>query len=178
MVEEIYDISSETSLLFSSPHGCEVVCHGLFPGHSVSKSEDVFRPPPPQLTRFSTMEWRYPLYASAEPINVKKIMIYRPQPQSHGAGVIGMVIHYLEGAQRALGICRLGVDEVEECSSLHDVYFNTDSEQLLVTVSIGTPEDLSDWVQLREGCTLEAWYTADSVSMHLRETESGAIVEN
>ncbi|KAH6697236.1 hypothetical protein F5X68DRAFT_257465 [Plectosphaerella plurivora] len=153
---------------FSNPVGM----HYIYP-----RSDECggFSPTKPRSDAYSPGP--YECFSSAPLESVRMVSIYRTTRENFHDGVFcqGLIIDYMNGAQRALGSCPVGVIPAECCTDIRHVRFScTTSESQGSTVVIEVDPPVSDdenhdegWTRFVEGATLEVWFTRWTMHMSL-----------
>lgn len=110
-------------------------------------------------------------HSSARLEDVSCIWVYRDA----ATGVFGgLVVEYRNGHRRALGSCRAGIDRVERCEELGDLYFQVtwDGRWPSSKVAVGSAPAIAEgekrWKPLVESRTLDVWFSSRGMSMFLR----------
>jgi hypothetical protein len=111
-------------------------------------------------------------YASAQLKDVASIWIFRDNKDQFCRGLI---VEYFNGTERALGCCRIGVDQAERCPAVERLSFKAaqriglsiDRTVIVRTyqVSIGSGYDSAGWTSCSEGDILEVWATETEMVM-------------
>lgn len=107
-----------------------------------------------------------PYYSSASLDNVSFIHLYRDVATKR---LRGLILKYDNGAQRALGSCRFGVDRPETFQVLHQLHFRCHQDPYFVEMEAMGDSQTSngEWTQLASGHRLEVWFNHTEMHMAL-----------
>lgn len=114
-------------------------------------------------------------FSSARLEHVSRVWIYRCKDTGFCKGLI---IDYLNGAQRALGSCAVGVSPAECCTDFRQIRFSlipaslagkSTPPSVAIEVSPKTDAEGQDegWTRFAEGGVLEVWFTHFCMYMYL-----------
>ncbi|KAH7358140.1 hypothetical protein B0T11DRAFT_283780 [Plectosphaerella cucumerina] len=167
-IDHVYSVYPDTTIIFNARRDQSYLCTGLFPRQSIQPS---FQKVSPRTSPFRT----HACYSVAKLDSVAGIRVYR---EAATRKFRGMIIDYDDGAQRALGDCRVGIDPSEGCGSLNDFHFALSfyrNSPVLEVVIGQTPEEVEEkgtsWTQLVAGGILEVWFISTAATMHLHSEE-------
>lgn len=109
---------------------------------------------------------------------VKSIWIFRDKEAQFCRGLI---VEYLDGTEKALGLCRIGVDLAERCDAVEQLSFKVVQQQerpnhrmVMVRGSRSQGKDTcndGEWTVCSYGDTLEVWSTATQMVMTKTKTK-------
>lgn len=152
-----FEVTSKTHLLHNACFWPDQPIVSVVAVHPKSPSVTGFAPPGPR--NIPNRHNPVSCYSSAYLTSVACIWIYR---EAETGFLAGFIIDYENGAQRALGSCRVGVDVPETCRDLNRVCVTPVEIAVDLNIQVevrDTSEPLeAGWARFQEDCFVEMWF--------------------